>query len=150
MLAMTEGESFVRGLAAAIPEAFAGADLDETYNYAEYTAADDDPWVKTIALADAVEWIEAQVLDVDRRLETVAVRPRCEDALERFFSYMEHVIAAAAAKPERTNWIAIELFEGIPWTENVSDYLGAHTLALLRDAQATLGVDSGWIGRWSD
>jgi hypothetical protein len=149
MSEMTEGERFIRGLAAALPEAFGDTDLDAEYNYSLETAAGEDPWVRSIALADAVEWIEHRALEVVRRRETVAVRPQGEDPLRRFFAYMEEVIARAK-RPADTNWIAVEMFEGIPWTEDVITYLGPQTTALLRNAQNTLRRYSSWIGRWSD
>jgi hypothetical protein len=149
MSEMTEGERFIRGLAAALPEAFGDTDLDAEYNYSLETAAGEDPWVRSIALADAVEWIEHRALEVVRRRETVAVRPEGEDPLRRFFSYMELVIARADG-PRDTGWIAVEMFEGIPWTEDVITYLGPQTTALLRNAQDTLRRYSSWIGRWSD
>jgi hypothetical protein len=149
MSEMTEGERFIRGLAAALPEAFGDTDLDSEYNYSLETAPGDDPWVYSIALADAVEWIEHQALHVVRRRETVAVRPDGEDPLRRFFAYMEFVIARAGG-PRDTGWIAVEMFEGIPWTEDVITYLGPHTTALLRNAQNTLRRYSSWVGRWSD
>ena len=146
---MTEGERFIRGLAAALPEAFGDVDLDAEYNYVAETAAGEDPWVSTIALADAVKWIEDSALHVVRRRETVAVRAGGEDPLRRFFGYMELVIARAR-RPEDTNWIMVEMFEGIPWTEDVITYLGPETIALLREAQDALRPYSSWIGRWSD
>jgi hypothetical protein len=146
---MTEGERFIRGLAAALPEAFGDVDLDAEYNYAAETAAGEDPWVSTIALADAVKWIEDSALHVVRRRETVAVRPGGEDPLRRFCCYIELVIARAE-RPTDTNWIMVEMFEGIPWTEDVIAYLGPATIALLREAQDALRPYNSWIGRWSD
>jgi hypothetical protein len=75
MSVMTDGERFVRGLAAALPEAFAGRDLSDAYDYSAESASDEDPWAMTIALADAVRWLEDHVLDVDRRAQTCALRP---------------------------------------------------------------------------
>ena len=149
MSEMTEGERFIRGLATALPEAFGDIDLDAQYDYSAETAAGEDPWVRSIALADAVKWIEDSALDVARRHEKVAVRPEGEDPLRRFFGYMELVIARAE-RPEDAGWIAVEMFEGIPWTEDVIAYLGPRTTALLREAQNTLRPYSRWIGRWSD
>jgi hypothetical protein len=149
MSEMTEGERFIRGLAAALPEAFGDTDLDAKYNYAAETAAGEDPWVRSIALADAVQWIEDKALDVVRRRETVAVRPGGEAQLTRFFGYMELVVGRADG-PKDTNWIAVEMFEGIPWIKDVITYLGPQTTALLREAQDTLRPYSRWVGRWSD
>jgi hypothetical protein len=146
---MTDGERFIRGLAAALPEAFGDSDLDAQYNYAAETSAGEDPWVCSIALADAVKWIEESALHVVRGRESVAVRPGGEDPLRRFFGYMELVIARAG-RPEDITWIEVEMFEGIPWTEDVITYLGPATIALLREAQDTLRSYSSWIGRWSD
>jgi hypothetical protein len=149
MSRMIDGERFIRGLAAALPEAFADTDLDAEYNYSAETAAGEDPWVRSIALADAVKWIEDGALDVVRRRETVAVRPGGGDQLRRFFGYMEGVVARAE-RPADTNWIAVEMFEGIPWIEDVISYLGPQTTALLREAQDTLRPYNRWVGRWSD
>jgi len=48
-----------------------------------------------------------------------------------------------------TIWIAGELFEGVPWIEQASEYLGPWTVKLLRRAQERYG-ESGItdIGRW--
>jgi hypothetical protein len=103
----------------------------------------------TMALADAVRWLEDHVLDVDRRAQTCVLRPTASETLRRFFSYIEQVLEATAGG-SRTGWMQVELFEGVPWTEDVIGYLGPRTTALLRDAQQTLQPYNGWIGRWSD
>src|SRR4051794_6587480 len=105
---MTSGEGFVRGLAEAVPEAFAGVDLDDRY----------EGWPTTIALADTVKWIEHHALRVDRVQELTSMRAEGAAPLRRFFAYMEGVIAAPAPDTDR-GWIMVELFEGIPWVEDV-------------------------------
>ena len=142
---MISGEQFVRGLANAVPEVFAGIDLAEEYGYAAYSAADEDAWARTIALADAVKWMEAEALVVSRREESTAVRR--PDLLRRFFAYVEEVLVAQSDDSDR-GWIMVELFEGIPWVEDVIDFLGPQTTALLREAQDVLARYNGWIGTW--
>src|SRR4051812_37850351 len=110
-------------------------------------AGDDDGWARTIALADAVKWMESEALVVNRRRETTALRPERADVLRRFFAYMEQVIADPACRADQ-GWIMVELFEGIPWVEDVIEFLGPDTAALLREAQDGLARYSGWIGNW--
>src|SRR4051812_36462232 len=141
------GEQFVRGLADAVPEVFAGVDLAEEYDYAEYSAPDEDAWARTIALADVMRWLEDEALVVKRRKASTAIRR--PDVLRRFFAYMEEVLADHAGDSGR-GWIMVELFEGIPWVEDVIDFLGPQTVALLREAQDVLARYNGWIGRWSE
>jgi hypothetical protein len=71
----------------------------------------------TIALADAVRWLEDHVLDVDRRAQTCALRPTAPETLRRFFSYIEQVLGGRAGG-SRTAWMQVELFEGVPWTSS--------------------------------
>jgi|tagenome__1003787_1003787.scaffolds.fasta_scaffold20972830_4 hypothetical protein len=145
--AVMNGEQFVRGLADAVPEVFADVDLADEYDYADYSAPDEDAWAKTIALADAVEWMEDQALMVKRRKASTAIgRP---DVVRRFFAYMEQVLIDHPGNSDR-GWIMVELFEGIPWVEDVIDFLGPQTVALLREAQDFLAPYNGWIGRWKE
>src|SRR3954471_4036692 len=101
------GEQFVRGLADAVPEVFAGVDLAEEYDYAEYSAPDEDAWPRTIALADAVKWMEDEALVVKRRNASTAIRR--PDVLRRFFAYMEEVLVDHPGNSDR-GWIMVELF----------------------------------------
>lgn len=143
------GEPFVRGLAAALPEAFAGIDLVDEYDFSAEVGedeVDEDGWGTTLALGHAVRWIEERALAVSRRSERTAIRPEGEEPLRRFFAHMEAVIADTPE--DEQGWIAVELFEGVPWTEDVIDVLGPHTRALLRRAQVQLAPYNGWIGRW--
>ena len=140
-------EQFVRGLADAVPEVFAGIDLAEKYGYVEYSAPDEDAWARTIALADAVKWIEDEALVVKRRQASTAIRR--PDVLRRFFAYMEEVLVDHPGQREH-GWIMVELFEGIPWVQDVIDFLGPRTVALLREAQHVLSPYNACIGRWKE
>jgi hypothetical protein len=70
-----------------------------------------------------------------------------EDPLRRYFDYVEPL----ASDPDRgmQNLLMIELFEGVVWVEDVIDYLGPHTRALLARAQVELAHGNSAIGRWS-
>jgi hypothetical protein len=154
MMRRMNGERFVRRLADALPEAFASVDLVDEYDQAEWTTPEElartqpheDAWARTIALADAVQWIEREALAVNRRQCVAAIRPERADELHRFFAYMEQVIAAAADAD--LGWIMVELFEGIPWSEDVIEVLGPRTRELLRRAQIELEPYNRWIGSW--
>jgi hypothetical protein len=145
------GERFVRGLDEAVPEVFAGVDLAGEYDLSEWAGEprrpEDDGWAQTIALADAVQRIERTALKVDRRRESTARRPEGEDMLRRFCAYMEQVIAETPE--DDRGWIMVELFEGVPWIEDVIDVLGPRTVELLRVAQRELRRYNGWIGDWA-
>ena len=144
------GEEFVRGLAEAVPEVFAGVDLADEYDLSEWadepSGPDDDGWAQTIALADAVQWIEREALIVKRRRESTARRPERADVLRRFFAYIEQAIADTP--DDDRGWIMVELFEGIPWVEDVIDVLGPQTVEQLRVAQRELRRFNSWIGDW--
>jgi hypothetical protein len=144
------GEEFVRGLAEAVPEVFAGVDLADEYDLSEWAdepaGPDDDGWAQTIALADAVQWVEGNALVVHRRRESTKRPPEGADALRRFFAYMEQVIADAPE--DDRGWIMVELFEGVPWIEDVIDVLGPKTIESLRVAQRELRRYNHWIGDW--
>lgn len=62
---------------------------------------------------------------------------------------MEEVLVEQASDRDRV-WIMVELFEGIPWVEDVIDSLGPQTTALLREAQDVLALYAGCIGRWKE
>ena len=154
MMRRMNGERFVRGLADALPEAFAGVDLVEKYDHTRWATAEelaqvppgDDAWARTTALANAVRWIEQEALAISRAERAAVIRPDRADAIRRFFTYMETVIAGAS--DDDRGWIMVELFEGIPWTEDVIEVLGPRTTELLRQAQIDLEPYSWWIGRW--
>jgi hypothetical protein len=138
-------ERIIRGLAAALPEAFAGRDLVE--EYADWGEPEHD-WLAYIAVPDARTWIERNALDIDPIGCVARVRPGGEDALRRFFEYFE----ALAADPDRDmqNLLMIELFEGVPWVQDVIDYVGPNTRAVMRRAQEHLAWCNGAIGRWAE
>ena len=76
------------------------------------------------------------------------MRPGGEDALRRFFDYFEPL----ASDPDRDvkNLLMIELFEDIPWVQDVIDYVGPHTRAVMARAQEHLSWCNSAVGRWSD
>lgn len=134
------GEVFVRRLAKALPEAYVGVDLPDAYDFADDMTPrdrqrypDDDGWATTIALADAMRWLETEALVVDRRRRSTTVPPGSVEALRRFFAYVEQAITDC--EPDQRGWIMVELFEHVPWTEDVVEYLGPETVGLLRQAQ---------------
>lgn len=137
-----ENERFVRALAATLPEAFEGLDVEVAY----FSPSDEHGWDTYVPLARARDWIEDHALAVDRRSETVEIR-RAE-ILQRFFGFIESV--AQGADQSTQNLLMIELFEGTPWTEDVLRFLGPETVALLRQAQVVLAPYNGWIGRWHE
>jgi hypothetical protein len=135
-------ERFVRALAATLPEAFEGLDVEVAY----FSPSDGHGWDSYVPLTRARDWIEDHALTVDRRAETVEVT-RAE-VLQRFFSFIESV--AQGADENTQNLLMIELFEGTPWTEDVLRFLGPETVELLRRAQVELAPYNGWIGRWHE
>ena len=147
------GKAFVLGLAAALPEAFAGRDLEAEYGYGlqypqPWDPPDYDGWLGTIALDDAVAWISEYAVECDGRAETSAVRSGGEKYLRPFFDYMESVIHEGADYPA-IHWIDTELFKAVPWTEAVIEYLGPQTVRRLRIAQDRYGDDGITnVGRW--
>jgi hypothetical protein len=141
-----DSERIILGLAAALPEAFEGRDLVE-----HYSSEGDDPaqrWLPYIAVADARMWIEEHALDIDPLARVARVRPGDEDALRRYFDYFE----ALASDLERDvqNLLEIELFEGVVWVQDVIDYVGPHTRAVMARAQEHLSWCNSAVGRWSD
>jgi hypothetical protein len=141
-----DSEGFIRGLAAALPEAFAERDLE-----AEYYTDWGEPelrWLSYVALADARIWIEENALKVDPVRRVARVRPGAEDAVRRYFGYVEPL----AADPDRSmeNLLMIELFEGVVWVQDVIDYVGPDTRALLARAQVQLADANSAIGRWRE
>jgi hypothetical protein len=138
-------ERFVTGLAAALPEAFADRDVRDEY-YVDY----DDSWLTYPALGDARMWLEEHAIRISLAARQVAVLPGGEDRLRRFFAYMEEVAAGADDDERLANLLMIELFEGVVWTEDVIEYLGPRTRALLEDARVLLADANHAIGRWPE
>jgi hypothetical protein len=139
-----DAERIVRGLAAALPEAFDGRDLAENY-YSDW-GEPEQRWLSYVAVGDARMWIEEHVLDIDPVARVARVRPGGEDALRRYFDYFESL----APDLERgvQNLLEIELFEGVVWVQDVIDYVGPHTRAVMRRAQEHLAWCNSAIGRW--
>jgi hypothetical protein len=48
------------------------------------------------------------------------------------------------------NLLEIELFEGVVWVQDVIDYVGPHTRAVMARAQEHLSWCNSAVGRWSD
>ncbi|MGZ6675308.1 MAG: hypothetical protein ACXVFM_23470 [Solirubrobacteraceae bacterium] len=141
-----DSERIIRDLAAALPEAFEGHDLVEDY-YSDWGESD-QRWLAYMAVADARMWIEEHALSIDVLRRVARVRPGCEDALRRYLDYFESL----APDRDRSvqNLLEIELFEGVVWVQDVIDYVGPHTRAVMRRAQDHLAWCNSAIGRWPD
>ncbi len=149
----SEAEQFVRGLAAALPEAFGDVDLVEEYDGLvdpDIAQAMMFPppegghyWRKTTAAADAIIWLSENALSLDVRAGRTTVLPGGEELLARFFDYIESVLAASETD---MLWLADEIYAGITWTEDVIDLLGPESVALLHRARAEL--PSTHVGTW--
>jgi hypothetical protein len=141
-----DSERIVRELSAALPEAFEGRDLVEHY-YSEW-GEPEQRWLPYIAVADARMWIEEHVLAIDPLARVARVRPGGEDALRRYFDYFEGL--ASDLQRDVQNLLEIELFEGVVWVQDVIDYVGPHTRAVMARAQEHLSWCNSAVGRWSD
>jgi hypothetical protein len=95
-------------------------------------------------------WLEEHAIRVDAPRRRVEVLPGGEDRLRRFFGYMEQLAADAHEDARLANLLMIELFEGVVWTDDLIEYLGPHTRALLEEARIVLAAASGAIGRWPE
>jgi hypothetical protein len=51
-------------------------------------------------------------------------------------------------RARRQNMLEIELFEGVVWVQDVIDYVGPHTRAVMGRAQDHLSWCSSAIGLW--
>ena len=139
-----DSERIIRDLAAALPEAFEGRDLVEDY-YSDW-GEPDERWLPYVAVADARMWIEEHVLRIDVVRRVARVRPGGEDALRRYFDYFETV--AANLERDVQNLLEIELFEGVVWVQDVIDYVGPHTRAVMSRAQDHLAWCNDAVGGW--
>ena len=126
-------EDFVDHLTAALPQVVVHADEGELER--------DQPYY---ALARAVDWLGDEVLE-GTEATGLRVRAGREDDMRAFWAFVER--AAAHRDPDIDNLLAIELFEGIWWTEDVHDWLGPHTRTLLRNAQVWLEPYNSTVGR---
>ena len=139
-----DSERIIRDLAAALPKAFEGHDLVKDY-YSDW-GEPDQRWLPYIAVADARMWIEDHALSIDVLRRVARVRPGGEDALRRYFDYFESL--APDLERDVQNLLEIELFEGVVWVQDVFDYAGPHTRAVMGRAQEHLAWCSDAVGRW--
>ena len=139
-----DSERIIRALAAALPEAFEGHDLVEDY-YSDW-GEPDQRWLPYIAVADGRMWIEDHARSIDVLRRVARVRPGGEDALRRYFDYFESL--ASDLERDMQNRLEIELFEGVVWVQDVIDYVGPHTRAVMGRAQEHLAWCNDAVGRW--
>jgi hypothetical protein len=132
---------FVEALIAAMPEAFDGPTAREDF-------LDDEPLAYP-ALGHARSWLEDDAIKVWWVPLRARVRPGCEDAVRRFWAFVEEQAQAGAGDVELANLLQIECFEGAGWVEDVGEYLGPRTRELLVDAQDGLARSNGQVGRWA-
>jgi hypothetical protein len=115
---------FVDGLRTALPEAFVDSRPDEF--------EDADGALPYSALGHAVIWLEDNA--VTRRWfrpwRVVAVRPATEDAMRRFWDFIEHALGAGTQDTETL--VLIECFEHDDWAV-ATRFMGSRTRALLGD-----------------
>ena len=128
-------EAFVRALIAQVPEA----------HDPQYWFDDDGSPLPYIALADTRTWLEDHALDIRTAPLRASVRPGSEDLFQGFWDFIE--IQAASTDRDLRNLLAIELFEGVWWTEDVMEYLGQRTRELLEEARVRLASTNDAIGR---
>ena len=76
------------------------------------------------------------------------MRPGGEDALRRYFDHFESL--APDLERDIQNLLEIELFEGVVWVQDVIDYVGPHTRAVMGRAQRAPRVVQQRVGRWPD
>jgi hypothetical protein len=132
--------AFVDALIAALPEAFPDR---ERYVY-------EDGMLSYPALGDALIWLEDHAIRIRLLPRRAFVRRGREDAMRRFWDFVEEQAVAGAGDTELENLLAIECFEGVGWVEDLGEYLGPRTRELLAEAQVTLASANGQIGRWAD
>jgi hypothetical protein len=132
---------FVEGLMAAVPEAF--TDPEDHDYYLE------EP-LPYVALGHARIWLEDNALKISYRREQAKVRPKHADVVRRFWDFVETQAEGGKGDGDMETLLAIECFEGVGWVEDVAEYLGPATRALLVDAQRWLAWCNGSIGRWAE
>lgn len=137
-----DGRSFVERLVAAVPEAFTDA-----ANREDHLGEEPLPYM---ALADARIWIEDHALHVSLRPMRAKVRSAHVDVVRRFWDFIEAQAQAGKGDRDLETLLQIECFEGVGWVEDVSEYLGPATRALLDDAQRWLAPYNGQVGRWGE
>lgn len=127
---------------AAVPEAFGDAAAREYYLEAERLTYS--------ALGDARIWIEEHALDVSLRPRRATVHSEHVDVVRRFWDFIEVQAQSGKGGRELETLLQIECFEGVGWVEDVAEYLGPATAALLADAQRWLAASNGQVGRWAE
>jgi hypothetical protein len=139
-----DDRQFVEDLMDALPEAFAAPEEREHY-------LGDEPLAYP-ALGDARIWIEDHALTVSRLLRLHAqVKAERADAFARFWDFVESQALASRARDDAQlqTLLAIECFEGVGWVEDVIEYLGPETRALLLEARHWLAGYNDQVGRWA-
>jgi len=112
----------------------------------EHRGGENDGWQGVVACDHAVSWVLREVVNVDWQAIVARVRPGREDALRRFFAFIEDALEQFSRNGR--NWLIVCLFESQPRTEDVLEYLGPRTVEALREAQSTSGLVSP-VGRWA-
>ena len=133
-----DAAAFVGRLGEAVPEARDGR---------HWTAEEPLPY---LALADARQWIEDHALAVSGDPATAAVRVGYVDLMRRFWEFVETEAQAGQGDRDLENLLQIECFEGVPWVEDLIEFVGPRTRELLVDAQTSLAPYNRAIGRWPD
>jgi hypothetical protein len=111
-------DDFVAGLRAAVPEAFADSAPD--------AFEDEDGALVYTALGHALLWLVDHAIK-RRWWRPVGVRPEAEDALRRFWAFIERALEDAG--PETRNLVWIECFEHDDW-DVAERFMGARTRTL--------------------
>jgi hypothetical protein len=116
-------EVFVSGLRDALPEAFADCDVDEFI--------DEDGALAYPALSHALSWLADHALARDgwglRR--SVLVRTEAEDAMRRFWRFIETAAADEPGDLDVETLVWIECFEHDDW-DVATAFMGPATRAL--------------------
>ncbi len=125
-----DSERFVRGLAAAVPEAFQEVDVKQEFGPMPGVAARDGDigmWSYALALELAGGRVWGLSIDYDRVRDSAHVKPDGRDVLGRFFGFVESEIALQGP----AGWMKVALDDGFgPW-DDLASYAGPLTVALL-------------------
>jgi hypothetical protein len=106
---------------------------------------DVDPELSYPTLSACLRWLMTEVLDRPLFGRKVTVRPGREDDMRAFWAFVER--ATAEGDRDVHTLLQIELFEGIYWTEDVVEWLGPRTRALLDEARVWLRPYNRSVGR---
>jgi hypothetical protein len=103
------------------------------------------------ALGDARIWLEDHALDISGVVRLQAkVKSERADVFARFWDFVEAQARAARDDQTLRTLLQIECFEGVGWVEDVIEYPGPETRALLANAQQWLARYNGQVGRWAE